>query len=113
MAALACSLPAEHGIVADFFAASRLRDLTALSKFADTVFEPLQQGIVTDFAITAVTPPRADGEFLLKEVTITAPLRTPDGGTVDATIVLVLKRPAALTERQPFYDGWRVVAVRE
>ena len=38
-----------------FFAASRLRDLTALQKIATVVFEPTRDGIVTSFEITGVT----------------------------------------------------------
>jgi hypothetical protein len=106
-------VPADQVIIADFFAASRLRDLTALSKYSTTVFEPLQQGIVTDFEIKTITKPRLDGEFLFKEVTVDAPVRTSDGRTVEKMLVLVLRRRMALTDTRPLYGGWQIVAVHE
>ena len=107
---LACSVPPEHVIIRDFFAASRLRDLTALSKFATTLFEPREQGTVASFEIEAITE-RQDREFATKAVTVKAPVRTPDGGTVQRTLVVELRRPATLTESRPLYRGWKVVAV--
>jgi hypothetical protein len=106
-------VPAEHVIVSDFFAASRLRDLTALSRFATTVFEPLEQGIVSDFEIRAIAAAPPDGEFLVKEVAVAATVRTPDGSTVGKTLVVVLRRQPMATGNPVLYDGWRVVAVRE
>ena len=56
--------PQERSILDRFFSASRLRDQTALSNFATVVFEPLEQGIVTDFDVVRVVPgprPRQDG----------------------------------------------------
>ena len=37
-----------------FFAASRLRDLTALRNVSTVVFEPASDGIVTSFEITGI-----------------------------------------------------------
>jgi hypothetical protein len=111
-ASLACSVPAEHVIVADYFAACRLRDLTALSKFATTVFEPRQQGTVSDFEIESVTPGRPDGESMTKDVAVKARVRTPDGRSVTKTLTVVLRK-SAIEEKPALYGGWRVVSVRE
>ena len=51
----ACLAPAEHPILTQFFAASRLRDRTALATFATVAFEPNSDGIVNTFSITSVT----------------------------------------------------------
>jgi hypothetical protein len=51
----ACST-AEEPIVARFFAASALRDTTALSDFSLVVFEPTIDGIVQRFTIDSVSP---------------------------------------------------------
>jgi hypothetical protein len=53
---VACLAPAEQPVLNQFFAASRLRDHTALSAFATVAFEPNTHGIVNTFAITNVTP---------------------------------------------------------
>ena len=52
---VACLAPAEHPILNQFFAASRLRDHTALSAFATVAFEPNTHGIVNQFSVTNVT----------------------------------------------------------
>ena len=61
-----------------FFAASRLRDLTALRKFGTVVFEPARDGIITRFDIVDVVPAtRAEP----RQVLIEAPVRLPEGRT--------------------------------
>ena len=74
LALLSCSHAGEQVLLNQFFAASRLRDLTALRKYATVVFEPAVDGIVTSFEITSVS---ADGAS--KEVSMSAPVRLPDG----------------------------------
>jgi hypothetical protein len=109
---LGCSVPPERVLLADFFAASRLRDLTALAKLATIAFEPREQGTLSDFDIDSIGPVRQDGADLTRDVTVVAPIRTPQGATVERTLVVTLKRPAKLTEDRPLYGGWKVVAVR-
>jgi hypothetical protein len=77
LAALGCSPDTERVLISQFFAASRLRDLTALRKFSTVVFEPASDGIVTSFEITGVSDRGGS-----KEVSITAPVRLPDGRNV-------------------------------
>ena len=72
-----CSGAAEQTLLTQFFAASRLRDLTALSKLSTVVFEPASDGIVTSFEILGVT-----GDSVSKDVSISAPVKLPDGRTV-------------------------------
>ncbi len=86
--ASACSVPPERSILDQFFAASRLRDKTALESLATVTFEPLEQGIIVDFEIAGVT---VESERR-KAVTITAPVRMPDGRTVEKTLVVTLER---------------------
>ena len=77
------------------------------------MFEPLEQGIVSDFEIRAIAAAPPDGEFLMKEVTVAARVRMPDGSTVGKTLVVVLRKPATAMEKAALYGGWRVVAVHE
>src|SRR5258708_7635295 len=58
LAAINCSTASERVLVDRFFAASRLRDRTALARFATVVFEPRTDGIVEDFVVLDVTPER-------------------------------------------------------
>ncbi len=84
---------AERALVERFFAASRLRDRTALRQIATTIFEPREQGTVTDFTIVAVTDPETSGGGVVsKRVTVTAPVRLPDGRTAPRRIVLLLQK---------------------
>ena len=76
-------------LVEQFFAASRLRDLTALRAVATVVYEPLQQGIVRRYDITKV---ETDGA--IKHVTIAADVAGPDGQVVSKTIVILMERNA-------------------
>ena len=96
LAAAVLTLPAcgksEQPLLEQFFGASRLRDLTALQAVSTVTFEPLQQGIVRTFHITAVTPERADGQMATKDVTVDAPVILPDGQTVQKTLVVTLQR---------------------
>jgi hypothetical protein len=111
--ALACSVPPEQPIVIDFFAASRLRDLTALSRFSTVVFEPHENGVVSRFDIEDVTPERRQGDMRVKDVTVRAPVRLPDGRIQDEVIVLRLQkpeRPRAAPGTPALYDGWIVTA---
>ena len=91
-----CSAPAEQRLLTQFFAASRLRDLTALRKLSTVVFEPATDGIVTSFEITGV---RRDGA--LKEVAVSAPVKLPDGETVvkELAITITSGLVTAVSER--------------
>lgn len=97
LAALACSAASEHVLLTEFFAASRLRDLTALGKIATVVFEPARDGIVTSFDITGVA---VNGSGA-KEVSVAAPVRLPDGRTVSKAFVVTIARDriTAISER--------------
>ena len=70
-----------------FFAASRLRDLTALRNFSTVVFEPASDGIVTNLDIVAATV-RASG---VKDLSVVAPVKMPSGETVSKRIVLTIE----------------------
>jgi hypothetical protein len=110
--ALACSVPPEQPIVRDFFAASRLRDTTALSRFSTTIFEPREQGTVTSFEVRTVSPDERLGDVTAKEVTVLASVRSPDGRTLDKTLVVTLERSGQAGAR-PLYGGWIVTRVRD
>lgn len=56
--ATACGNAPEYLLLERFFAASRLRDRTALSRFATVVFEPHLNGTVSSFDIVHVTDTR-------------------------------------------------------
>jgi hypothetical protein len=84
----ACALRPERSILAEFFAASRLRDTTALARISTTIFEPLDQGIVVDFEIVDV---KLDGDRR-KLVTIEAPVRLRDGSQARQRLVVTLEQ---------------------
>jgi hypothetical protein len=86
-----CAAP-EQRLLEQFFGASRLRDTTALQTLSTITFEPREQGIVRTFEITGVTPERVDGQTIVKDVTVEAPVILPDGQTVRKTLVVTLQR---------------------
>ena len=112
LTAMACAADAERTLLTQFFAASRLRDLTALRKFSSVVFEPATDGIVTSFDISGTTTVQeAGGLPVSKDVSISAPVRLPDGRTVLKTFVIRMAR-----ERPGSQDpgsGWTITAINE
>ena len=89
---VSCSNVAEQAILDRFFAASRLRDTTALQQFSTVTFEPRSQGIVTRFDITASGREQHNGDLVTKEVTISAPVELPSGQTSQRTFVVTMQR---------------------
>jgi hypothetical protein len=93
-----CGPDTERTLLTQFFAASRLRDLTALGKISTVVFEPATDGIVTSFDITGVIR-RGPTE----QVAIAAPVKMFDGRvvmknfavTVDRGVVTAINETAA------------------
>lgn len=99
---MACTPPAEYPLLQRFFSASRLRDLTALHSIATVVFEPRDQGVVTDFTITTVMP-RREGSREFKDVTISAQVRAFAGETTQKALLVTLEQ----------LDGrWMVTQIR-
>ena len=112
MAAAACTVAPEEALLHQFFAASRLRDKTALGAFATTIFEPHVDGIVTEFEILDISrgPSPGDGQSAVEEVTIRAPVRLPDGTTRQRTLIVRLEpRPG---DRRAGDWEWIVTGVR-
>jgi hypothetical protein len=108
---LSCSAPAEQPMLTQFFAASRLRDLTALQNFATVVFEPAIDGIVTSFDVTRVTATKgSDGQVVSKDVSISAPVRLPDGRTVLKHLVITVQRGMPASDRNR-WQGWMITAI--
>ena len=88
-----CAGASEQTLLAQFFAASRLRDLTALSKVSTVVFEPASDGIVTSFEITAIQATQGpDGHPMAKDVSIVAPVKSPSGETALKAFVITMSR---------------------
>jgi hypothetical protein len=84
---------AEQLLLDQFFNASRLRDRTALQKISTVILEPLEQGAVTTFTITDVVVLEApDGVAESKQVNVSAPVRLPDGRTVQQNLNVILQR---------------------
>ena len=105
----ACSPRAEEPILSEFFNASRLRDRTALQKFATTSFDPSARGIITGFTITGVVTRQA-GRRVRKEVSISAPVKLPSGEMVQTNLVVTLEQdvPGSGADVR-----WIVTAVRD
>ena len=112
LAGLGCSNIAEQAILNRFFAASRLRDNTALQQFSTVTFEPRSQGIITSFEITAVGPERHDGDLVTKEVTISAPVRLPSGQTSQKTLIVTMQR-AMLKGEKEITGRWIITGINE
>jgi hypothetical protein len=99
LAAAACAGP-ERPLLEQFFAASRLRDRTALQSIATVIFEPRERGIVTTFDVLKV---EAHGDR--RDVTIAAPVALPDGRRTPKTLVVTLARDTS--------GRWMITDVRE
>jgi hypothetical protein len=116
-----CSASAEQPLLTRFFAASRLRDLTALQNISTVVFEPGVDGVVTSFDVTRVTATQAsDGHVVSKyvsknvskDVSISAPVRLPDGQTTLKSFVITLQRGLPGSD-QNRWNGWMITAIRD
>ncbi len=143
-----CGSAPEHLLLERYFAASRLRDRTALARFAIVVFEPHVNGTVSTFDILAVTPapptvveragasgaertaeygqiaaisladPRhpmdtsaAHVTLAVREVTVRAEVRSPDGVTRTERMVVVVAR-ARLDGATTRQGNWVVTGFR-
>jgi hypothetical protein len=94
----------EEQVLEEFFRDARLIDSTQLARTATTTFDPRTQGSVQQFQITAWGDPRDEGGAVRREVTLSAPVRTPDGPTVVRTLVATL-------EQRPDDRRWVVTAI--
>ena len=101
----------EHAVLMQFFAASRLRDLTALATVSTVVFEPTTDGTVTTFHITDIGPERRTGSEITKDVIVDAPVRMPSGQSVQKTLRVTL-RLAARGENSAV-DRWMVTGFKD
>ena len=82
----------EQRLLEQFFSASRLRDRTALERISTVIFEPAERGTVTSFTISDVVERKSDqGQIQSKQVTVSAPVRLPNGDTATRKIILVLQ----------------------
>ena len=81
-----CSTPVEQTLLSQFFAASRLRDLTALHKYSTIAFEPARDGIVTSFEITSLKERSG-----VKYLTVSAPVELPNGQSVVKSFVVTIQ----------------------
>ena len=102
LAVSGCGPNTERTLLNRFFAASRLRDLTALGKIATVVFEPASDGIVTSFDITSVT-----GRGSREEVLISAPVKMFDGRMMTKNFAVTIERGlvTAISERPALSRG--------
>jgi hypothetical protein len=108
---VSCAHDAERALLNQFFAASRLRDLTALQKMATVVFEPATDGIITSFDILQITAVQSpDGMSPSKRVLISAPVQLPDGGTVTKTVVVTMGRRPVGGDQNPSRD-WMITGI--
>ena len=108
-----CSSPGEAPLLSQFFAASRLRDRTALQDIASVSFEPNVQGVITSFEVTHVASVAgAGGERESKDVSISAPVRLPDGETVQKSFVVTMTRARAAGNTN-HWGGWMITAIKD
>ncbi len=65
-----------------------------------------------DNAANPVDPTKRSGELVTKEVTLSAPVRTPDGSSADRTLVVTMQR--AILQGEPPVEGkWIITNVRD
>jgi hypothetical protein len=103
-----CAHDTERVLLNQFFAASRLRDLSALNKIATVVFEPARDGIVTTFEIVQMKAvPVPNGTPESEAISISAPVRLPDGQTVTKTLVVTMERRPVEGDQDPA-RGWLI-----
>jgi len=108
-----CSSPGEEPLLSQFFAASRLRDRTALQEIASVSFEPNVQGIITRFEVThVVLVVEAGGESESKDVSISAAVRLPDGQTVQKIFVVTMSRRRTAGDTN-HWGGWMITAIKD
>jgi len=81
-----CSNAREHALLDQFFAASRLRDLTALRTVSNVVFEPREQGTVLGFEIKSVEEVSPGSKI----VRVEAQVRRPDGQTAREILLVTI-----------------------
>jgi hypothetical protein len=106
-----CSATPEQPLLQQFFAASRLRDRTALAGFAEIVFEPATDGIVTTFTITSVSEEQG-GPTARKQVSISAPVKLPNGQTAQKNFVVTIQRAASKADAE-INERWIVTGIKE
>jgi hypothetical protein len=107
-----CSGATERTLITQFFASSRLRDLTALHGLATIVFEPATDGIITSFDLLGVSVVQSDQERpVLEEVSISAPVKLPDGRTVRKAFVITMQRGDAAGDPARG-TGWMITAIK-
>jgi hypothetical protein len=105
-----CGPRPEEPVLAEFFNASRLRDLTALRKIATTVFDPARDGIITEFRIKGVAAHEAGGRAT-EDVSISAPVKPMSGPTVEKQLVVTLEKDVT-GSRSGVKGHWIVTAFR-
>jgi hypothetical protein len=107
-----CSSAEERTLLGQFFAASRLRDLTAVRNVATVAFEPATDGIVTSFEIMRINVVQAsEGQATVKDVLISAPVKLFDGRTVPRTFVVTMQRGLPGSD-QSRSGGWMITAFK-
>jgi hypothetical protein len=85
-------------------------------KVADTRRALKSQTALADTSInagrTAIDVTKSDGTLITKDVTVSAPVRLPDGSTVQKTLVITLQR-AILNGDKPVVGRWVVTGFKD
>jgi len=79
-------------VLQKFFTAASAGDRAALTPLATITFDPQSDGVVTNFEITSVTPEEKIGDRVTKNVTLTAPVKLPNGQVVDKKLAIAMER---------------------
>ena len=88
LSAVACAGGYEQALLAQFFAASRMLDRTALQNISTVIFDPRTDGTVLRFDVDRISP-EDHGE---KRVAVTAVVHLPTGVTVPEALEVTLRR---------------------
>ena len=87
-----CSRRPEQPVLQKFFDASRNADRAALASLATVTFDPQADGLVSRFEIVNVTPEEKAGDKITKNVTLTAPVKMPNGETIEKKLAIAMER---------------------
>jgi hypothetical protein len=88
LSAIACADRYERALLAEFFAASRLLDRTALQDVSTVIFDPRTDGTVLRFEVERISPE----DHNEKRATVSARVHLPGGEIAQRTLIVTMRR---------------------
>ncbi len=108
LAGTACTdTGADHQLLDRFFAASRLRDRTALARLSTVILEPSVDGMVERFEVVST----ATLDAQTRQLTVQAQIRGPNELVTERRLAVTITRAEAASLATAS-TGWVVTAIR-